>query len=143
MHQYIQKAEDKLGMSIDKKDYFPLYLEVADWLGTPYRYGGTSKNGVDCSGFTCAIFQKAYDRKLPRNSKQQYELSKRKIKKRALKEGDLVFFSAKNAQNTVSHVGVYLKEGRFAHASTSRGVIISSLYENYWQQNWVCGGRTR
>ncbi len=143
MRRYIHEAEDKLGMSIEKKDYFPLYLEVADWLGTPYRYGGMSKNGVDCSGFTCAVFQKAYDRRLPRNSQQQYEFSKRKIKKEALKEGDLVFFTGKNAKSSVSHVGIYLKEGKFAHASSNRGVMISELDESYWQQNWVIGGRTR
>jgi len=142
MHQYIHEAEDKLGVKIEKKDYVPLYLEVADWLGAPYCYGGTSKKGVDCSGFTCAIYQKAYDQKIPRNSERQYDYSKRKIKKEALKEGDLVFFTVKNAKSTVSHVGIYLKEGKFAHAS-NRGVIISNLDERYWQQNWVSGGRTK
>lgn len=139
----ISNAEQKLGIDINRKDYFPLYLEVADWLGTPYRYGGNTKMGTDCSGFTSSIVKTAYGKKIERTTHGQLKKSVRRVRKASLQEGDLVFFTSKSSGDNAAHVGIYLKESKFAHASSSRGVIISDLDENYWNINWLCGGRIK
>lgn len=103
---------------------------IEKWLGTPYRYGGMSVSGIDCSGFTTMIFDEVYGVHLPRRAKDQYLLG-RGVDAASLKQGDLVFFQLPKTR-AVSHVGIYLSNGQFAHASTSSGVMISSLNEDYW-----------
>lgn len=118
----------------DKK----LYNFIIDWYGTPYKYGGTSENGIDCSGFTNILYKEIYKIQLPRISKDIAENVKRKYTN-DLKEGDLVFFSFGNT-GTVNHVGIYLHNNKFVHASTSKGVIISNLTEPYYGNYLVkCG----
>lgn len=114
-------------------------LESVDyWYGVRYRRGGNAKTGVDCSGFTVAVYSAVYGMALPRISRDQYRIS-RKISTTELQEGDLVFFNTTG--RGVSHVGVYLGNNRFAHASVSRGVMVSSLLENYYIQRYVGAGR--
>lgn len=143
INRAISDAERKLGMSIGHKDYFPLYLEVADWLGTPYRYAGSTKRGTDCSGFTFSIVKDAYGKNIERSTRDQLKKSVNRIRKHSLREGDLVFFTSKGAKGDVAHVGIYLKERKFAHASSTKGVIVSDLNEAYWDANWLCGGRIK
>ena len=112
---------------------------IDEWYGTPYRYGGTSKKGVDCSAFVNFFISAVYGLEIPRNSKEQYSASK-KIKKRQLEEGDLIFF---NTRGGISHVGVYLGNNKFAHASTSSGVMISDLEDDYFASRYVASGRVR
>lgn len=112
---------------------------IDEWYGVPYRFGGSTKTGVDCSAFTSFFMSYVYAITLPRRSQDQYNLSK-KIKKNDLKEGDLVFF---NTRGGVSHVGVYIGYNKFAHASTSNGVIISDLEEPYFQKRYVASGRVK
>lgn len=115
-----------------------LYNFIIDWYGTPYKYGGNDQNGVDCSGFTNALYKDIYKIQLPRVSKDIAENIKRKYTN-DLKEGDLVFFSF-GKSGTVNHVGVYLHNNMFVHASTSKGVIISNLNESYYGDYLVkCG----
>lgn len=102
----------------------------AQWQGTKYRLGGTSQKGIDCSAFMQQVFSQIYNINLPRSTSQQRHLGK-SIKKQQLQLGDLVFFR-KNR-----HVGIYLGNGKFMHASTSQGVTISSLDENYWRKNYT------
>ena len=114
-----------------------LYSFIDSWSGTKYKYGGLSKKGVDCSGFCNILFDQVYSKKIKRTTK---ELSKgiNKKGKNKLKEGDLVFFNISKKRN--SHVGVYLKNKMFVHASSSKGVIISSLENPYYQKTYNKGG---
>lgn len=109
------------------------------WYGTKYRMGGLDKNGIDCSGFALTYMSYFYNISLPRSSVEQYHFAS-PISKSELKEGDLVFFKIARKKE-VSHVGVYLTNGKFAHASTSNGVIISDLNEPYYLQHFAGCGR--
>lgn len=109
---------------------------IEDWFGTRYRYGGTTKRGIDCSALTGALLLAVYGFNLPRTARQQYDATEH-ISKDELKEGDLVFF---NTHGGVSHVGVYLENNYFVEAST-HGVKISSLDDRYYAKRFICGGR--
>ena len=140
-YQELAKASIRLGIDIDMEDNHALYVESSNWLGVPYRGGGNSKRGVDCSGLTSAIYKKVYQKNLERNSDDQRKKDCRKVKKGKLKEGDLVFFHNGRKKKRATHVGIYLKKRKFIHASTSQGVIISRLDEEYWDKHWLSGGR--
>lgn len=139
-YRALARASVQLGMDIGPKDNHRLYLTAAEWIGTPYRSGGHTKRGTDCSGLTGEIYRKVYRVRLPRSTGKQLAAC-RKVARRGLKEGDLVFFHNGKSRKKVTHVGIYLKDGKFVHASTSRGVIVSSLDENYWRRCWMRGGR--
>ena len=115
-----------------------LYSFILEWYGTPYQFGGQTMKGIDCSGFANVLYKDVYKIQLPRTSKDIAENIKRKYTDE-LKEGDLVFFSF-GKSGEVNHVGVYLHNNRFVHASTSKGVIISDLTEP-WYGNYLvkCG----
>lgn len=117
-----------------------LIKEAKKWLGTKYKYGGNSKNGTDCSGFVMEVYKSTYDFKLPRTSRDQQKFCK-KIKKSQLKVGDLVFFATGKSKNRVSHVGIYIGNGEFIHASSSKGVVISKLEQNYYIRTYHSSGR--
>ena len=141
-YQALARASILLGVDINLEDNHKLYLEAADWIGVPYRSGGDSKRGTDCSGLVYQIYKKVYRIQMPRNSEELKDKSY-KVAKRNLKEGDLVFFSSSRSRKKVAHVGIYLKNGRFIHSSTSRGVIVSRLGEDYYSRHWISGGRIR
>jgi peptidoglycan endopeptidase LytE len=113
-------------------------------LGTPYRSGGTSRSGFDCSGFTRWTFME-HGAALPHSAQEQFDLAKRegvvRIWKRSkLKLGDLVFHHTTSAQ--VGHAGIYIGHGKFISSTSSGGVSIESLYDPYyWGPRWV--GATR
>ena len=109
------------------------------WLGTPYRYGGKDRKGTDCSGMTMSVFGEVAGVALPRNSAAQYEYCV-SIGHEDLQPGDLVFFCGKRG-GPVNHVGLYVGERRMIHASSSRGVVESSLDERYWLTHYYGSGR--
>jgi cell wall-associated NlpC family hydrolase len=109
------------------------------WYGTPYRLGGTTKKGVDCSAFSQFLFASVYGLSIPRTTRDQYNLTNR-ISRTELKEGDLIFF---NTRGGVSHVGVYLQNNKFVHAATSGGVMISDIFDEYWVRRFVAVGRLK
>ncbi len=114
-----------------------LYRFITAWTGVKYRLGGLDKQGIDCSGFALILEKEIYGLTLPRRSKDQAEAIKRKDKSN-LKEGDLIFFSF--GGNEVDHVGVYLNDDFFVHASTTRGVIVDDLKLPVYQKAIVKTG---
>lgn len=116
-----------------------LLKKIDEWIGTPYVYGGSSKNGVDCSYFALDVMNGTFNKRLNRTAAEQYLQSKR-ISWDELKEGDLVFFKTEGP-NKVSHVGIYLTNNKFVHASSKKGVTISDLSEPYYQRTLFSMGR--
>jgi len=115
-----------------------LLLEINKWLGVPYSYGGNDKKGVDCSGFVCAVYTTVYAMQLPRTSKAMYS-TYASVSEENLQIGDLVFFNYDG--KGVSHVGIYIGNHKYAHASTSKGVIIGDLTWAYTKKHFLRGGR--
>ena len=110
------------------------------YLGVPYRYGGTTRKGIDCSGFVGAVHKEALDLSLPRTAHDIYTTATN-VDNASLVPGNLVFFSASGSR--ISHVGIYMGEGKFIHAASAgpkTGVIVSKLSEGYWSRTYVGGG---
>lgn len=118
----------------------PLLELIDKWWGTKYCMGGSTENCIDCSAFTQVILREIYAQTLPRTSQEQYNIAKR-VEYEDLQEGDLVFFSA--GGKAITHVGVYLQNNKFVHASTSGGVTITDLSDKYWNPKFRGGGRVR
>lgn len=114
-----------------------LFEFIDEWFGTPYRLGGSSRSGIDCSAFTQLLFSAIFAVNIPRTAREQYNKCS-KVSRTHLRQGDLVFF---NTRGGVSHVGVYLQNNKFVHASASGGVTISDLYDPYWLRRFVGVGR--
>ncbi|PIE51496.1 hydrolase [Candidatus Fermentibacteria bacterium] len=114
-----------------------MQAEIDSWMGTPYVYGGVSKNGVDCSGFTQAVYR-SIDIEIPRRASRQ-AVAATNVSRGNLKYGDLVFFNTSGSG--ISHCGIYLGNGEFVHSSTSRGVVKDLLSHPYYASRFVQGGR--
>jgi murein DD-endopeptidase / murein LD-carboxypeptidase len=127
-----------MGVAMSATSNLKLYQFVYDWIGTPYRLGGDTKKGVDCSGFAFQLYDKVFNTVIGNNSRNIFSMVN-PIDKEELQEGDLVFFKIKS--RSISHVGVYIGDNKFAHASSSRGVMISNLDEPYWKRYYYKGGR--
>ena len=109
-----------------------------DWYGTRYRLGGVDKSGIDCSALVQSFFASMYGLSVSRTCREQYS-DTRRIKKAQLQEGDLVFFKTRG--RSISHVGIYLRNNKFIHASTSSGVMISDLSDEYFTKRYAGAGR--
>ena len=114
-----------------------LYNFIENWYGTHYRMGGTTKKGIDCSAFSGTLLSTIFSFNVPRTAREQYKICEH-LNKTDLLPGDLVFF---NTRGGVSHVGVYLANNHFVHSSSTDGVKISSLDEDYYSRKFICGGR--
>ena len=108
--------------------------EGKKYIGTKYRYGGTTPKGFDCSGFIGFTYKKATGRTLPRTAAQMYKTGK-PVSKANLKKGDLVFFST--VKKGASHAGIYIGNNQFIHASSSKGVTITALSNSYWKSRYI------
>jgi cell wall-associated NlpC family hydrolase len=117
------------GMNRDR-----VLLDILSYLGVPYEFGGADQKGVDCSGFTSAIYASAVDKRLPRSTVDQYRIGL-PVTQENLQFGDLVFFNTTGSPP--SHVGIYIEDDLFAHASVSSGVTISSLESTYYRRRFV------
>jgi murein DD-endopeptidase / murein LD-carboxypeptidase len=139
--KYLKEYYTQLfGFSIDTIKNPNLYCTIEEWLDTRYRYGGHNKGGIDCSGFVKAVLDSAYKIQLDGGSGSLYQQVV-PLETENLKEGDLVFFKIKKKR--ISHVGIYLGNNKFAHASTELGVIISDLNEPYYKKRYYKGGRLK
>ena len=133
----IHKYEEQLGISLPETSNIAFIKAIVPWLGSPYKYGGNTRNGTDCSGFVSSIYSSFYKIELDRTSLLIYQ-NARKINKSQVKEGDLVFF--KTDGNKVSHVGITITPNQFIHASSKKGVVVNSLNEPYYSKNFVSFG---
>jgi lipoprotein Spr len=144
-NQTVSKLSKQFGVRLTQADHIALYTACSSWIGVKYRYGGNTKNGVDCSGFVSAIYKQVYGTGLERNSANILRKNCTAIRKNNLREGDLVFFKTTGSgnRNIPTHVGIYLKNGRFIHVASSRGVVVNSLSEAYYVRTWITGGRVK
>lgn len=126
-----------LNREVESLTNVQLFSFIDEWWATKYRYGGTTKKGIDCSAFTGLLMSSVFAFKLPRTAREQYSIAD-KVKKDDLIEGDLVFF---NTTGGISHVGFYLGDGYFVHASSSKGVTINNLDQSYYSKRFIGGGR--
>ena len=133
------KYSIQMDIAVEEINNIPLLQKIDEWWGTPYVLGGSSKRGVDCSYFTLDVMNAIYNTNLKRTAAEQYTQSE-KIDWSDLKEGDLIFFKT-DGSRSISHVGIYMTNNKFAHASTSQGVTISDLSEPYWQKRLYSLGR--
>ncbi len=117
--------EDRLDLDLELLDFY------SEWEGVEYKLGGDSKNGIDCSGFTQKAFKEKFNMSMPRTTTMQSQVGK-EIDKSELKSGDLVFFKT----GDIGHVGIYLENGMFIHASTKTGVTISELDNSYFSKSY-------
>ena len=126
----------KVGVNIYKATDLGMYATVFKWFYTPYRYGGKGEKGIDCSNYVFKLMNECSDSYA--TSRQLADLTEY-VDREELKEGDLIFFNVKGYG--ISHVGVYLQDGKFTHSCSSKGVTISSLNEPYWNARYCRAGR--
>ncbi len=119
--------------AIKPLDQSKMMREISRYMGVPYVYGGETTSGLDCSGYTMLVYNNSAGKKLPRTSEDQIKIGK-EVSFEDLKFGDLVFFNTTG--NSASHVGIYLGDDLFAHASVTLGVTISSLQSSYFKKRY-------
>jgi murein DD-endopeptidase / murein LD-carboxypeptidase len=129
-----------LGYNITYINNPRLYQMVSEWIGVPYKYSGGSKQGIDCSGLVCNVYRSCYDRVMTGSAQDIFKTIE-PIRKTELREGDLVFFKIRKTR--ISHVGIYLGQNRFVHASLKKGVIVSYLDDPYYSKFFYKGGRLK
>lgn len=141
------KKSERQGDRTEKIDRKPvsksgqaLVREARKWRGVPYKYGGHSRSGADCSGFLMEVFKEAVGIKLPRSSRDQKEYC-RPVRRDEMIVGDLVFFTSKNSKGKIAHVGMYIGDNRMIHASSSRGVVEDDLSLRYYVEHFNGAGR--
>lgn len=134
-----KRHRDYSGEQTDQMGH-DLVEEARRWMGTPYRYGGQDRSGTDCSGLVMQVYKNVCEVKLPRTTSDQrvYCIA---VPRDRTRVGDLVFFSSKGGRGSVSHVGLYIGNGEMIHASSSRGVTVSSVDTGYWGERFQGIGR--
>lgn len=130
-----QDEFEQLVQSVDTKS--KIMDQYANWKGVSYRLGGTTKSGIDCSSFVQRTFIEQFGVALPRTTSEQ-ESSGKSVNRNSLKAGDLVLFKT---GRRMKHVGIYIGDNKFVHASTSSGVIVSEMTNDYWNKRYYAGRR--
>ena len=134
--EFIKKYEKFGELSAALTPREKVLFEIVRYLDTPYKYGGNSENGIDCSAFTQQVYDNTLGVKLPRSAGAQYKTGEKISSKTSLQFGDLIFFDTRSSSYP-GHVGIYIGENMFAHASLSQGVIVSSLKSNYYATRFI------
>lgn len=134
----VDRYAGMMGLFPQSISNYILYKFIDDWYGVKYTYGGSDKTGIDCSGFVQKVYAEVFCTDLLRTAREQFSACKMIFDQASLKEGDLVFFKTRGKR--ISHVGIYLANNFFVHASTSGGVMISSLTEAYWSHRFAGAG---
>ncbi|MFZ1977122.1 MAG: C40 family peptidase, partial [Bacteroidota bacterium] len=129
----IRSYKKEKNAAIKPLDQSKMMREISKYMGVPYVHGGASTDGMDCSGYTMTVYRDAVGVQLPRTSSEQSKLGGH-VDLQDLKFGDLVFFNTTG--ESASHVGIYLGDDLFAHASVSLGVTISSLQSSYFKERY-------
>jgi len=138
-------SEETAGKNISadaSNDREKILMQIIKYLNTPYKFGGHSKYGIDCSAFTQSVYNKALSISLERSARQQYHEGEVVDNKSDLEFGDLVFFNTRRRVKP-GHVGIYIGDHLFAHASSSNGVIVSSLNNSYYAQRYMGARRIK
>jgi lipoprotein Spr len=130
----------QLGVDPSEHEKSKQYAFIDEWMGAPHRLGGQTKVGIDCSAFINHLFEEVYEKPLARSSYDMADGIKRKYENQ-LVEGDLVFFSF--GKKNIDHVGLYLKNNKFVHVSTSKGVMIIDLHEYWFYKYFVRAGSVK
>ncbi|EKY3231626.1 bifunctional murein DD-endopeptidase/murein LD-carboxypeptidase [Cronobacter malonaticus] len=129
----LQASQDEFEQMVRTLDVKSRIMDqYADWKGVRYRLGGSTKTGIDCSGFVQRTFREQFGLELPRSTYEQQEMGK-PVDRARLRSGDLVLF---RAGSTGRHVGIYIGNNQFVHASTRSGVMISNMDEPYWKKRY-------
>ena len=130
----LQASQDEFEQMVQNVDIKSRLMDqYADWKGVRYRFGGNNKRGIDCSAFVQTTFREQFDLDLPRTTAEQKDSGQR-VQRTKLRPGDLVLFRTGGA--TGRHIGIYIGNDNFVHASTSNGVMISSLNNTYWKARY-------
>ncbi len=137
---FISRHPANSGTSTQLSDREKVLYEVVKYINTPYQYGGANNKGIDCSAFTQNVFSRSINYSLPRTASEQFKVGSVISSEGNLIFGDLIFFNT-TKNSYPGHVGIYLGDGLFAHSSSSRGVTISSIKNNYYQERFVGGRR--
>jgi len=135
-----EKYANQLMVNKSEISNLTLYNFIDEWIGVPYKYGGKTKEGIDCSDFTVTLQKQVYNKTLEVPSTKIYSQCN-PIDIKDIQEGDLVFFKIEG--NKISHVGVYLQNNKFIHASTKKGVIINDLNEEYYKKHFYKAARPK
>lgn len=135
---FLLPKADQYGLHLGEINRPELLVLFEDWRATPYRYGGRTRNGIDCSGFMNVLLGQVYGLQIEGGSASIYTKVQR-IPKEELREGDLVFFNIRKGR--ISHVGLYLSNDKFIHATVRGGVMLSDLNEAYYKRYFAGAGR--
>ena len=138
--QKIGTSKDSKNLSVGNSLKEKMLMEIIKYLDTPYKYGGNSKNGIDCSAFTQAIFQNTFSVILLRSVRDQYTQGLVVDDREKLQFGDLIFFNTRRRVRP-GHVGIYIGDNLFAHSSSKNGVIVSSMDLDYYSNRFMGGRR--
>ncbi len=139
-----KKIEEKYAeiLKVDKEKITnaKLYQLIDAWNGRPYKYGGNSKKGIDCSNFAAIIYSEIYNKTLNGSSVAIFNQCE-EISKNNLTQGDLIFFKIEST--SISHVGVYLINNKFVHVTTKKGIMIDDLEDDYYKKYFYKAGRIK